>query len=868
MSSTSASSASSSSGSSSDESTSASERDGAATASTSERERPSALPVASASPVAGPTPPKPKSRRKKRRARKPAPIAVNLVNCKYPLLRTVQKKLGWREVGDDDDWQLYWTDTSVAIERVMKLKPTQKINHFTGMLEICRKKQLAKNLARMAAAFPDEFTFAPETFVLPAEMDAFAEQFRSSAGGKRRRTFILKPDAGCQGKGIALCQNIDQATRALRDLGTLTEDGKPGSTSVVAQKYLTRPFLIDGYKFDLRVYALVLCADPLRVFVFNDGLARFCTERYATPKAENLRETCMHLTNYAVNKHNENFVRNTDAADTGGEGSKWSIQGLRDWMEDEELDFDKVWADVTDLVVKTIISAQPVLAHNYARVLPPESGNDGYSCFEILGLDVMLDEDLKPWLIEVNHSPSFTADSPLDLSVKEELISDAIELVRIDPRAIKRAQAEEKASSLSRLMGGARVGSKSGATAADCDSSKTRLTPEEIVERRAACVAARERWEENHSGSFDIAYPSPDFAKQKLYERLLVGARASFDEHGSHARVRDVLAQAKEKARRRVTEEEVKMLFVDRGLRVPYGEKFRRAVEAASGERDATGKVSWASVGPAVKLPLPARPGWDKNTRSDRPIIDASPIDRSIPSAFASASASAPPRPERPAPVDVPPTGSIPIAARPTPPPRASAAALTDHREETLRRLLASREAEARAAAATAAAKAGVPAPKSPGYYATLKAMLGSRPAPGVAATAPSKGGGKGIFSGIRNAGGRFGGSRGATTTTTSSTITSSTTTTNSTTKSTASAAFAASRAREREKLHAEIVGSIPVASGGFGLASQPKTSRRDGIAAESRSISAAATSAGTMGVLGAGFAPVSSRRGTRRVAN
>ena len=866
MSSTSASSASSSSGSSSDECTSASERDGAATASTSEPERPSALPVAPPSPVEGPTPPKPKPRRKKRRARKPAPIAVNLVNCKYPLLRTVQKKLGWREVGDDDDWQLYWTDTSVAIERVMKLKPTQKINHFTGMLEICRKKQLAKNLARMSAAFPDEFTFAPKTFILPAEMDIFAEQFRSSTGGKRRRTFILKPDAGCQGKGIALCQNIDQATRALRDLGTLMEDGKPGSTSVVAQKYLTRPFLIDGYKFDLRVYALVLCADPLRVFVFNDGLVRFCTERYAPPKAENLRETCMHLTNYAVNKHNENFVRNTDATDTGGgEGSKWSIQGLRDWMEDEDLDFDEVWADVTDLVVKTIISAQPVLAHNYARVLPPESGNDGYSCFEILGLDVMLDEDLKPWLIEVNHSPSFTADSPLDLSVKEELISDAIELVRIDPRAIKRAQAEEKASSLSRLMGGARVGSNSGAKTADGDPPKTRLTPEEIVERRAACVAARERWEENHSGSFDIAYPSLDFAKQRLYRRLLEGARASFDEHGSHARVRDVLAQAKEKARRRVTEEEVKMLFADRGLRVPYGEKFRRAVEAASGERDATGRVSWASVGPAVKLPLPARPGWDKNTRSDRPIIDASPVDRSIPSAFGT-SASAPPRSERPAPVDVPPTGSIPIAARPPPPARASAATLTDHREETLRRLLASREAEAEAAAATAAAKAGAAAPKSPGYYATLKAMLGSRPAPGVAATAPSKGGGKGVFSAIRNAGGGIGGSRGAT----SSTMTRSTT--NSTTKSTksnASATFDASRAREREKLHAEIVGSIPVASGGFGLASQPKTSRRrDGIAAESRSISAATTGAGTMGVLGAGFAHVSSRRGTRRVAN
>lgn len=40
-------------------------------------------------------------------------------------VRTVQEKLGWREVGDDEDFEVYWTDTSVAIERIMKLSPTQ-----------------------------------------------------------------------------------------------------------------------------------------------------------------------------------------------------------------------------------------------------------------------------------------------------------------------------------------------------------------------------------------------------------------------------------------------------------------------------------------------------------------------------------------------------------------------------------------------------------------------------------------------------------------------------------------------------------------------------------------------------------------------
>ena len=49
---------------------------------------------------------------------------------------------------------LYWTDTSVSIERIMKLKSTQKINHFTGMLEICRKKALAKNLVGRCSLDP------------------------------------------------------------------------------------------------------------------------------------------------------------------------------------------------------------------------------------------------------------------------------------------------------------------------------------------------------------------------------------------------------------------------------------------------------------------------------------------------------------------------------------------------------------------------------------------------------------------------------------------------------------------------------------------------------------------------------------------
>lgn len=52
-------------------------------------------------------------------------------------------------------------------------------------------------------------------------------------------------------------------------------------------------------------------------------------------------------------------------------------------------------------------------------------------CFEILGFDVFLDDQLKPWILEVNHAPSFATDSPLDFKIKKALIADTIRLLNL-----------------------------------------------------------------------------------------------------------------------------------------------------------------------------------------------------------------------------------------------------------------------------------------------------------------------------------------------------------------------------------------------------------------------------------------------------
>jgi len=74
-----------------------------------------------------------------------------------------------------------------------------------------------------------------------------------------------------------------------------------------------------------------------------------------------------------------------------------------------------------------MISAQPLLAHQYRSSQPNNMANN--MCFEILGFDFILDSNLKAEILEVNYTPSFTTDTPLDFEIKKQLIHDTFKLI-------------------------------------------------------------------------------------------------------------------------------------------------------------------------------------------------------------------------------------------------------------------------------------------------------------------------------------------------------------------------------------------------------------------------------------------------------
>jgi tubulin polyglutamylase TTLL6/13 len=90
--------------------------------------------------------------------------------------------------------------------------------------------------------------------------------------------------------------------------------------------------LIDGLKFDLRLYVLLGGCDPLRIFLYTEGLVRFATELYEPPSNSNIDEMCMHLTNYAINKENEKFIFNTNTEEMNV-GHKRSLSSVFEMLK-------------------------------------------------------------------------------------------------------------------------------------------------------------------------------------------------------------------------------------------------------------------------------------------------------------------------------------------------------------------------------------------------------------------------------------------------------------------------------------------------------------------------------------------------------
>ena len=160
-------------------------------------------------------------------------------------------------------------------------------------------------------------------------------------------------------------------------------------------KYLGNPLLVDGFKFDIRLYVAVTSYDPLIIYLYEEGMARFATIKYDTGN-RHIKNQWMHLTNYSINKKNTDYVKSDDA-DQEDYGNKWTLGALLRYLKDEGHDTRTLMSKIEAVIIKSIIAVESPIA-TAAKMFVPFRSN----CSELYGFDILIDDDLKPWVLEVN----------------------------------------------------------------------------------------------------------------------------------------------------------------------------------------------------------------------------------------------------------------------------------------------------------------------------------------------------------------------------------------------------------------------------------------------------------------------------------
>lgn len=338
------------------------------------------------------------------------------------------------------------------------------VNRLPGMGGLCDKVNMTLALRLLQQLWPEKFRFFPRSWLLPLETTKLRDWLSRHKG----ETVIVKPADGSQGDGIFLVRDPQDLECKLA--------AKPhwgAGFGALAQTYVPSPLLLDGLKFDLRLYAVVTSIDPLKAYLCKEGLARFCTAKYEAPTAENANQIYMHLTNYAVNKRSPNFVYNDDPFSANTAASKRPLSTLMAQIDAHEeaqgrkFDEAKFFSACEEVVVVLLQSVAPVLKVTYNRVAAEaqreakaakaakakskakpkgkakrksedsdeedeeseeeDDDDDDDSdaafepnCFQVLGVDVLLDERLQPWLLEVNARPSMEIDTAVRLSEAPE----------------------------------------------------------------------------------------------------------------------------------------------------------------------------------------------------------------------------------------------------------------------------------------------------------------------------------------------------------------------------------------------------------------------------------------------------------------
>ena len=251
------------------------------------------------------------------------------------------------------------------------LHKMQRYNQIHGIRDIIwRKDGFCYTMREALSGFKGAKNFTFPCWVLPKDEELLRREMNRTDS-----LWIVKPSGQGEGHGIFIANRMNDITKHQHFFDTL-----------VVQPFLTDPYLVEGRKFDFRTYVLVTSIIPLRAYIYKEGLVRFASSKYDHNASKGGSER-QYLTNTSIGKKYTHLGNLT-----------WTFQKLKDYFSSVGVDGKLVFEGINEAIVKVLLAAEYRFQRNFMVNL---RGYDCHSCFQLLGVDVILDSSLHAYVIEV-----------------------------------------------------------------------------------------------------------------------------------------------------------------------------------------------------------------------------------------------------------------------------------------------------------------------------------------------------------------------------------------------------------------------------------------------------------------------------------
>ena len=338
---------------------------------------------------------------------------------KYEMREIFLKRLGFELDTNMNVHNLYITSYSITnkIKNNMNknlISKYQKINRFYNYQEYVSKSLLYDNYKVFEDKYPDEYNYMLESYSFPKEKIKIESKFKNYKLEKNDDVWMIKPNMGSLGSKISILTNYSDIKLK----------------SYLLTKYLHNPHLIKGYKYDLRFHGLVSTIKPLKLYLYNEGLVRIASEKYNVSSFDPNNKFAF-LTNLFINKKNKDKFIYPKNLPNMEDSNLWNLETFQKYCARNNINYNELYYKVADIFIKMVLTVREKIL-NYIEENNLETSN----FYHLIGIDIILDNNLKPYLLETNRRCGFRDNNDAEKYFTHNIVADTLNIIGIRPKQL------------------------------------------------------------------------------------------------------------------------------------------------------------------------------------------------------------------------------------------------------------------------------------------------------------------------------------------------------------------------------------------------------------------------------------------------